>query len=209
MSKQAFLATYALEPKRIHFRTIHRSALKRSAQPYVGTFTIPFLESIDPLFPLQLFPSKSEYGGYYRSIRDEAEFQRIEQWVSGYYDIVFIRSCLRACYALSLNMNDPGVRTPIGQQEYLAKFHSDPSAVESLAQQCAAFLNATLLQKFKVNSICGIPASDPARADSLVSRIAGRVAGIVKVQDVSSAVAWKSPKPPMKSVTFSECLTRN
>lgn len=132
-------------PRRICFSTTHAGQPKRVNKPdIVGSFSVPFHETIGPLFKadtnLDLFPNSSQakFPGYYRTIRSEQEFNNIKLWVETQNTRVFLRDCLDLSVALSMNYSEEAEahRTPLGELEYQAKYHRNKDAIHRLAELC-------------------------------------------------------------------------
>lgn len=93
----AFQALRKKDPKRICFGSAHKKALKDNPSgKSAGFFNVPFIETIGHLFPLRLFENtKGQYGGYYRTVTNDSEFDDIRSWISENADVVFIRSLFK------------------------------------------------------------------------------------------------------------------
>lgn len=203
ITKESFEHFYALEPKRINFASTHSGALKRSEPPHVGIISLPFLESIEPVFPFRLFSSR--FSGHYRSIKTENEFEDIASWISRYRDVVFIRSCMEANYALSMNMTEPGKHTEIGELEYKAKYQGCETSSADIFARMASFVTETLVPCLGVDALCAMPPSDPAVAGaSFVTRMASQISEKSGLPDCSPAISWKAKKEPLKTKAFDE-----
>jgi hypothetical protein len=134
------------KPKRAEFIVCHRNALTRKEiadrPDIVGKFTVPFAETIRPLFKketgLDLFPSKFN-DGRWRSVHDEAEYNRIQEWILAQGSRIFLRNCLDLSIALGYNIAnvENGQYTEIGEMEHQAKATNDASAVSRLSAICS------------------------------------------------------------------------
>ena len=69
--------------KRIHFETSHKHALKRTPNAaYYGCLQLPFIESINPILTSCGYPLfTSLFGGYWRCINNEDEYNAIEKFI--------------------------------------------------------------------------------------------------------------------------------
>src|SRR5262245_29616142 len=121
-----------LTPRRVCFSTSHLGQPKRvNKAGIIGSFSSPLLQTVQKIFEadtsLRLF---TKFGKYFRSIKSEDEFRRIEQWVKKQGSRVFIRDCLDLSVALAMTFQDQTNerRTDVGGFVYLAKYKNDKDA---------------------------------------------------------------------------------
>ena len=198
----------AKEPKRICFATIHTSEPKRSDNPrFTGTFNVPFGDGFKRIFPYELFPNpRDQYheDAYWRSIASEEEFQEIESWTKQQGERVFLRDCLYASVALSLNFTDlsEGKRTTIGELEYLAKQRQDMDAVRELAKYCKnAILDLPLYKD--ADLLCAIPPR-PDKEFDLPSLVTSIVSDDLGKPDITEHFRFNGEKKSVKSASLDE-----
>jgi hypothetical protein len=188
--------------RRIHFPTSHRNALKRSDDyRWVGRFSVPFFESIGPVFENQtgLDLSKGQYG-YWVSIRSERDYETIEQWVDEQGTTVFIRDCLDLSIALDLNWATEGkdARTPTGELEYRAKYKRDPGSLQQIVELCSDKIR-NLPMYSDARAIAAVPPRDGKDFD-LPSEIVSQLACDLGLQDVTGCLVWQGKKQSLKEV---------
>ena len=119
-------------PKRIHFATYHRNALRRveGKENVVGRLVLPFNEPFDSIarkcLSMDSFLFASRFGnGYYRQIFSENEFLQVADFIEQVKDLVFLRDTLDLSVALSMHETEPGIRTALGEHEFRVKYRSD------------------------------------------------------------------------------------
>ena len=193
-------------PHRICFATTHANALKRSGGNYIGTFNVPFDDSINPIFSaatsLKLFQNNNKHGGIWRSIRSEDEYSTIEQFVNNNRDIVFLRDTLSLSIALSNHSDDNGVRTVVGELEYSAKYQNSRDAVTKLSKMCVDICQR-LPYYNSCKILCAVPSSSKGQV-SLPGKIAANVAGALGALDISSRLFWQNDKKSVKELSLDE-----
>ena len=196
------------ETKRICFETTHKSQPVRSRRKgYIGGFNVPFGDGFKRIFPFMLFPSKNKRYHkypYWRSIRDEAEFDEIAVWVKCQGSRVFLRDCLYTSVALSLycyGENKSG-RTEIGKLECRAKWRSDSVATRELAEYCANTIMDIPLYR-AADLVCAVPPTSgkelglPHKVASFVGRMLGK-------EDITANFHFRGAKEPTKDADLDE-----
>jgi len=194
-----------LTPRRICFAGTHHNALKRSSKPYFGLFTVPFEETVYPIFSTQtglsLFP---KFGNLWRSIQNEDEYALIDSFFQQHQNTVFIRDTLALSSALSLNFDiATQARTPIGELEYQAKYQNHNESKNILADLMYEFCASTPYYQ-DMKAFCAIPPSDVAQENNLMSSILERMAARYGVNNVSSSISWQKNKPKLKELSFED-----
>ncbi len=189
-------------PRRICFSSTHKNALKReNGTSWIGKFSVPFSDTIKPIFEketgLNLY-YKEEFNNYWYSIRTEKEFEKIQNFIQKYNDIVFIKDSLALSIALSENIKNS--KTLIGELETKAKYEQDYIARKKLSERCINFISNTPFYK-KTKIICAIPSSDNSSA-SLPRYITNLVASNLNLNDISNNVMWKNNKQAAKELPF-------
>lgn len=184
--------------KRINFASSHANALKRTGEKEVGKITLPFEDSINPILKATtgyiLFKSKFDEK-FYRIIKTEDDYIKIEQFVSLYKDIVFLRDNLDLSVSLSMNYDDNG-RTEIGELEYQAKFCNNKPAEEELMRKCNEWIHELPFYKH-ADFICAMPSSNPDEED-LPKRIVNSLIDY-SFTDISKKVFWRSKTRSIKN----------
>jgi predicted amidophosphoribosyltransferase len=202
----------ARKPRRICFASTHQNALKRQeGARWVGSFSVPFPESVYPLFydmtELELKESTRQFEDqqrptWWRSVRDEKEFDKIHGWMEGVGSLVFLSDQLALSVSLGEYQTPGGGRSEIGELEYQAKFHKDAGAIEDLIKRCRSVIR--LLPYYSdADAICAVPPREGKEFD-LPTIIAGRLAKKLDIPDLTRKIKWKGDKPSLKEVPFSE-----
>jgi hypothetical protein len=185
---------------RICFATVHQGALKRGSGKYAGAFSVPFRETIYPLFHemtgFDLYYSR-DYGNWWRSIRTTEEFETIERGIRDNQELVFLRDQLALSVALAENLTPEGRRTPVGDLEYRAKYRRDVNAVRELVKQCGATISRLPFYQ-DVEAICAVPPR-PDKDFDLPSTIAARLAKEREIPDITGSLQWSGKKPSLKN----------
>ena len=195
------------EPKRINFASHHANALQRKeGDGTIGILRLPFDSTFEEIaksclsLDRVLFPSRFA-NNYYRQIRTEEEFNRIESFIEEYRDLVFLRDTLDLSIALSMHESDPNVRTEFGEHEFRLKYRSEQ---EDTREDFNALLNEfqrrlESLPFFKeADYICAIPSSK----DFLRNIIAG-LKGF-SFADISDYVSWENKCCGLKNLKSKE-----
>jgi len=193
-----------LTPRRICFSTTHKNALRRSGQSeYFGSFTVPFEQTIEPIFyaatRLQLYLTKY-YNKYWRSIVDEDEFNAIKEFIKGVRGIVFLRDTLSLSIALSEHI-EGNERTEVGEWEYQAKYSQNEEAINSLTQLCSVAIQNRLPYYKEADMICSVP---PTRDKNfhLPERLGAILSSQIDIEDISSNLSWTKPKQSLKNLSI-------
>lgn len=196
--------------KRICFQTTHAGEPKRGVSIYTGTLNVPFTETIKHVFEsecgLRLFRNDNEYGGYWRSIQSEEEFQRIKAWVDRQGSRVFLRDCLDMSLALGMNIAMEGGaslgHTELGDLESRAKNSEDPAAIDALVDHFAAAI-AELPRYRDTKMIAAIPPS-PGKTYDFPSVLVGRLAERLGLQDITSRFQFAERKGSVKATKLED-----
>ncbi len=189
-------------PRRICFSSTHSNALKReNGTRWIGKFSVPFSDTIKPIFEketgLNLY-YKEEFDNYWYSIRTEKEFEKIQNFIQKYYNVVFIKDTLALSIALGENIKDS--KTQIGELETKAKYGQDYNARKKLSELCINFISITPFYK-NTKIICAIPSSDNS-SESLPRYITNLVASNLNLNDISNNIMWKNNKQAAKELPF-------
>lgn len=203
ISIERFMELRAMTPKRICFGTTHRTALKKvSGGQVFGFFNVPFLESIDEIFPWRLFKNtKGKFGGYYRAVSSDREYAEIKEWVSEREQIVFIRSLFKTALACCEHYVGEE-RSAIGEIERRAKYEADLHARQELVGILAQ-VYAQCLRNKRIQGVVSVPSSDPA-AMSLPNFLAQKLSDRLELPDLTSALIWDGKKAPIKELKVDE-----
>lgn len=191
-------------PRRICFQTIHADQPKPSKAPYAGTFNVPFFETVGRVFKsqlgLDLFENKKIPGGFWRSLRNQDEFDRVSAWVKQQGSRVFIRDCLEMSIALGMNIVQsevgPEGHTHLGTLEARAKAAPDEAALTELATAFADTIQ-DLPGYRDVRMVAAVP---PRRGKpyDLPSELAARVAAALSLTNLTSCFQFISQKGTVK-----------
>jgi predicted amidophosphoribosyltransferase len=201
ISLQRVLEYREKKPKRIDFVVLHQGALTHESKvgrpDIVGKFAVPFPETIRALFEkgtgLDLFPSK--FGdGYWRSVKDEEEFSRIQAWIAEQGTRVFLRNCLDLSIALDYNIANVecGQYTEIGELEHRAKASNDGKAVKRLSAICTEAIESLPFYE-KAAFVSAVPAMSE-KAFDLPTEVSSRVAKALGIQNLTPKFVFKRPK---------------
>ena len=196
------------KPRRINFASNHVNALRRKeGGGNVGVLILPFDNTFEAIarnylsINQVLFASKYENGKYYRIIKTEEEYKKIESFIEDYKELVFLRDTLDLSVALSMHDSAPNVRTEFGEHEYRLKYRSEQ---EDTKEDFNVLLNEfqrrlESLPFFKeADYICAIPSSK----DFLRNIIAG-LKGF-NFTDISDFVSWENKYCGLKDIKSKE-----
>ncbi|MDL2224068.1 phosphoribosyltransferase [Bacteroidales bacterium OttesenSCG-928-M06] len=193
--------------KRIHFNSeYHRNALRRTGKKGIGKINLPFKDTINPILKSEtdciLFDSQFD-DKCYRTIKSEEEYEKLENFVAKYREIVFLRDNLELSLALSANYASDNVnRTEIGELEYQAKHNDDEDSKDELIEVCNNWLNQ-LPYLNQADYICAMPSSNN---NSLPQRIVEGISGF-DFENISEHVFWTSKTRSVKdAATIDEKL---
>lgn len=181
-------------PKRINFSSSHAGALKKYKDQW--KITLPFKESIQPIIKkeigndIDLFVS--DYGGVWRSITND-EYNKWNDFITHYKNIVFLRDSLDISLSLSMNIIENDSRTEIGELEYQSKYNSNNDAEEQLVSLCEEWINKLPYYK-DADLICAVPSKTP---DNLPQRIADKL-NITPI-NISNTISWTSKTKDVKN----------
>jgi len=198
-----FQALRAKEPKRICFGSIHKNALRDNPSgKAAGFFNVPFIESVGDLFPWRLFENKNgKYGGYYKVVTDDDEFNEIKEWMSMNSDVVFIRSLFDTAVAACEHYIGES-RSKVGQLEYSAKYQGSAAAKVALVEELADIYGRMHGQR-KIDGIVSVPTST-AGSQSLPNYLAAHLSTKVGIPDLTSQLSWNGPKGSIKALAVDE-----
>lgn len=198
-----FQALRAKEPKRICFGSIHKNALKDNPSgKAAGFFNVPFIESVGEFFPWRLFENtKGKYGGYYRTVTDDDEFNEIKDWMSENSDVVFIRSLFDTAVSASEHYIGDS-RSEIGQLEYSAKYEGNTAAKDTLVDVLSD-IYGRMHGKRNIDGIISVPSST-AGSQSLPNYLAEQLAAKVGLPDLTGQISWSGAKGSIKTLAVDE-----
>lgn len=195
-------------PKRIHFATYHKNALRRveGKKNIVGRLVLPFNEPFDSIarkcLSMDSFLFASRFGnGYYRQIFSENEFLQVAGFIEKVKDLVFLRDTLDLSVALSMHETEPGIRTALGEHEFRVKYRSDSTDVSADKSALAAEMQRRLeeLPYFKfADYICAVPSRK-----SFMKEIIGSLSGFDFI-DISNQIGWENKSGSLKDVATAE-----
>lgn len=195
-------------PKRIHFATYHKNALRRveGKENVVGRLVLPFNEPFDSIarksLSMDSFLFASRFGnGYYRQIFSENEFVQVEDFLNQVKDLVFLRDTLDLSVALSMHETEPGKRTALGEHEFRVKYRSDSTDVSADKEALATEMQRRLeeLPYFKhADFICAVPSRKPFMKEIIKS-----LNGFDFV-DISNQMGWENKSGSLKDVATAE-----
>ena len=198
ISMARFCELRAAQPRRLCFGT-SRKLSRGTDGPAIGFLSLNFNETIEVLLPWDLERFDGKYGRQYRRIiRSESEYIDIENWISGNSEIVFIRSLLTTCIAVSEHQSAPGQHTVVGDLERRAKYESDQSARSDLLDRIEAVYRR-LHGDLEIDAICSVP---PSRRGSfcLPEWLAAGLGDRLGIEDLTTSLNWVGSKPSMKEV---------
>lgn len=196
-----------VSPRRISFAYAHKNQPKRSSGPgYVGSFTVPFSETIGEIFQtdtdFQLYVSN--YGGYWISIRSEEDFTAIEAWAQRQGTRVFLRDCLDLSVALDQNFTDNvnGQYTTVGALEARAKTAPDQDALNQLTDRFVAAIRD--LPGYRNAPLIAAVPPRPDKSYDLPSALAQRISGALGITDLTQRFVYAGQKRTVKDCTVDE-----
>lgn len=198
-------------PRRICFSTTHAGQPKKvNKEGMVGSFSVPFKETIGPLFKadtdLDLFPnsSRAQFPGFFRTIRSESEFGVVHKWVERQNTRVFLRDCLDLSVALGMNYAEESEvhRTPLGELEYQAKYQQNADAVQKLTEICADTIKDLSFYR-DADFIAAVPPRSGKKFD-LPSTLAQLISKNIVKPDLTGFFNYGGAKATMKEVGLSD-----
>lgn len=190
--------------RRICFQTTHTGEPKRSNPPYVGALNLPFFDTVGRIFEtdcgVRLFENRNPTGGFWRSMQDEAEFEKIAAWVKRQGSRVFLRDCLDMSLALGMNiaLGEGGLEghTRLGALEARAKAAPDVAAIADLVTSFADTIRE--LPAYREAKLIAAVPPRPGKPYDLPSLLAARVATALSLTDVTSRFHFAQPKGTVK-----------
>ncbi|WEK47969.1 MAG: phosphoribosyltransferase [Candidatus Andeanibacterium colombiense] len=199
-----FQSLRAKDPKRICFGSVHKNALKDNPSgKSAGFFNVPFSETIGTLFPWELFPNKNgKYGGYYRTVINNDEYDKIGKWMSENSDVVFIRSLFNTAVAACEHYVSPQERSKIGELEHSAKYEGSLSARNKIVGILTEIFSRMHGAR-RLDGIVSVPASK-AGGSSLPNALAAALSAAVNVPDLTSELSWNGKKGSIKELGVDE-----
>jgi hypothetical protein len=197
-------------PRRICFKSCHKTAYKKSTSKNDASIFVPFLDSIGPIFRKEsglLLKIKSRYGGfgtYAKTLEDE---RRIKGFFNKYLNHVFLRDCLSISMALRENKIDGSStqRTRLGDANFKAKYEN----CETNRKKISKFVSRQIQEiPFYRDTaiICSIPPSN--NISNHASKVCSQVSYFLKINDITSQFKWKSKKPSVKELGVAEKLKK-
>jgi predicted amidophosphoribosyltransferase len=197
---ERFLELRQKQPKRVCFASTHKNALKaNSSGSGAGFFNVPFSETISAVFPWDLFPNKNGlYGGYFRVVSDDAEFDAIKAWLEKHADVVFIRSLFATAVASCEHYSAGNSRSAVGELEKRAKFDGDVSAKAQLVVILKRVFDR-LHSERRISALISVPASVKG-AGSLPNHLAARLSVELGLPDLTPSLSWDGPKGKIKEL---------
>jgi hypothetical protein len=186
--------------KRIHFAGSHAHALKPNENGKGGKIILPFIDTIGSFIKYKLSTElfKSNYGGYWKALNTDKEYEQFEDFVADYNDIVFLRDLLDLSLALSMNFDEDDNHTEIGDLEIKAKYDQDKEAEKKLIEICKSWLKELPYYK-NVDYICAMPDSDQMKK-GLPHRIVNQLSDF-EFENISDKVIWTSKVNSAKDAT--------
>jgi len=195
-----FEALRASDPKRICFGSTHRNALKRSSgSRSAGFFNVPFVETIGSVFPWELFRNtKGQYGGYFRTVSDDLEYNDINSWMTNNADVVFIRSLFKTAVAACEHYISPDKRSEIGELEHSAKYDGNAESADKLIDILTEIYQRMHSGR-RIDAIISVPPS-VVGTTSLPNYIAAKLAARLNLEDLTAELRWEAKKPSIKEL---------
>ena len=206
ITKEAVDLARSREPKRICFATTHTTALLKYNNPkatVAGRFKVPFGGGLDRLFPWDLYPDKNRAGSCWRYTKSKDEFGAIKEWMERQGRRVFLRDCLYASIALSLNFeeNTEDTKTAIGKLEEQAKYHQGMDAVKALAGHCINTIKDFPLYD-KADFVCAMPSQN--KDYDLPTAIVSIVSEATQKPDITKCFSFGAEKKSARAASIDE-----
>ncbi len=195
--------------RRISFAYTHAGQPRRDPGPnYVGSFSVPFQETIGPIFEKEtcIELSRGQFGNFWCRIRTEEEFARIEDWVHQQGTRIFLRDCLDLSIALDLNFPEPGAsHTALGERENRAKHRRDEKAIRYLAEALVRAIRDLSFYR-DCRFIAAVPAP-PDKGFHLPNILVARVAAALGLTDLTNGFSFSGTKRSIKNLPMNEKWT--
>ena len=193
------------ERKRICFS--HRKDLypkRGDDSPYPGLINFSFKDKIiKHIFPYDLFKNKL-YGGFWRSIQTEKEFEEIETWCEMRKEYVYLRDSLTASAALSFNKVAPNTPeyTHIGKAVADSKETHNETAINNLITASKEFINRhPFYQDFQF--ITAVPAP-PDKEYDLPRIIVEKLVEKLEINDITCHFKFNGIKKSAKQASLEQ-----
>jgi len=180
--------------KRINFASSHKEALKMQddGSDVLAWLNLPFADSINELLSSEVgeveFVSLNKIGRYSKPIKTQSQLEQYKEVIEKYKDIVFLRDCLDISIALSMNLDEDGNYTPMGNAEINVKFPNGKS-IDGY-QELLIHTLQTRLEQFSIlgnaDCICCVPTNNPVMPQ-IVSQLKG-----FNFEDITDQVQWKN-----------------
>ena len=186
---------------RIHFATTHSNSLiRQEGNSYIGRFRVPFSNTIEPfLYEITgLILNNSNFGGRWRSVKNEEAYELISEFMLRFKNIVFLRDSLALSVAINFSKTEYDRYTRIGELRNKAKYHNDPDARSMLIQGMPKKIEKLPFYKH-TDVICAVPSSN-----NLLIEIAASVEHDVGMDNISNSVYWIDKKSGLKDIPVHE-----
>lgn len=208
LTKERVLAIHNLSPRRISFATTHATEPKWCpVDSRVGTFNIPFKETVQRIFEaetkLKLYPNRN-YPGYWHPISSKKDFQAITDWKIRQGTRIFIRDGLDMSITLDTNLRDNqgGGYTNLGALESQAKCQQNQDAIKKLAFSYIEAIRNLPGYK-KARHIAAVPAR-PDKAYDLPRELAKRIADELGIENLTGRFSFAAEKAKIKEISLDQ-----
>jgi hypothetical protein len=211
ITRESVAEILTLRPRRICFASTHENALKRQeGDRWVGNFSVPFRQSVYPIFHkmtgLDLKEGRAFQPGqspnWWRSVRDDEEYEAIHEWMENMGMLVFLRDKLALSISLGEHQEPQGGRSELGNLEYRAKYQQDEEAIDELANRSVETIRS-LPYYDDADAICAVPPRQGKEFD-LPTELASRISQELGIEDLTDQFAWKKEKPSLKETLFAD-----
>lgn len=201
ISLESILEYAQLSPRRIHFASTHRKALREvdDGSEVLAWLNLPFRDTVGVLLShlagATLYERRTGKG-VCCPIKNADQLDLVKSFVERFKDIVFLRDNLDLSAALSMNMEEDGAsRTELGECECQVKYHGLGCGSEEfvkLHEALCEWLEELPFYK-DADYICAVPSGH-----SFVADIIGGLDDW-KGKDISEHVSWADKKCDIKN----------
>jgi len=201
ISLESIMGYVERSPRRIHFATTHRKALRSvdDGSDVLAWLNLPFRDTVGAfvshLTGISLYDKKAA-NGVCSPIKNSDQLDLVNSFIERFNEVVFLRDNLDLSVALSMNMEEDGSsRTELGECEYKVKyqgFGSDSEEFIKLKETLASRLDDLPFYK-DADYVCAVPSGHTFVADMIGSL------DDWKDKDISEHVYWTEKTSDIKN----------
>ncbi|CAA6603799.1 conserved hypothetical protein [Rhodospirillaceae bacterium LM-1] len=207
ITKERVEKLHALTPKRISFAYANKEQPRRSSSPYIGIFTVSFVETIGLLFnaetglDLYYSPKNSKF---IHSFKSENDFLLVSDWVRRQGTRHFLRDCLELSVALDQNLTDNqnSTHTQLGKWESMAKGQFSQEAIAGLVGCYVSTIRELPFYR-DTRYIAAVPPR-PGKLYDLPSTLAAKIAEALGIENLTTRFSYAGQKGAIKTLSIND-----